>query len=92
MFAITTTMSAAHPHKHTSVGKRLEKQVAKLSTLRGQLEEKRRKQLWRIAKACDDMVKQELECIETMVGQPAQADEEDGHVHVDFKSEPHQGA
>lgn len=88
MLAITTVtaMSAAHPNnKRASVGKRLEKQVAKLSAMRGQMEQRRRKKLWEYANACDAMVKEELEYIESLVGQPTQVEDEDD-VHVEFKT------
>lgn len=44
--------------------RKLEKQAAHLSKLRGSLEDQRRKQLWDIAKAIDEIAKVELGSLE----------------------------
>lgn len=62
---VCTTTCTARPTPRAASGfrQRLEKQAARLLGRREAMEQKRRQQLWRIAKAVDDIAKEECEAV-----------------------------
>lgn len=66
---VTATASPSRPKGQ--LRKRLEVQTARLMSMRGQLEERRRKQLWRLANAVDEIVKEECDALEQTLATPS---------------------
>jgi hypothetical protein len=83
------TLSAQpRPIRSPLVKQRLEKHMQKLMKMRDDAEARRRKQLWDIAKAIDDIALQELECAlsATQLSQVPQT-VDDGAIEVEFKDQ-----
>ncbi len=76
----------AHARRRPGIRKRMERDLATISALRTSLEKQRHRELWDIANKIDDLVKQELESLESVLDLPDRRQTTDDEViDVEFK-------